>query len=172
MIKHDMKFINIIYPQGIQDHKAITNKVASLPWFIHKHDTGEKHATSIQVSTRREGKLTIHAYKGFQEPSKAAWRIILSWSPHKPKIKYHRAHVLQPRLHTYTQGDKEDRALDPKGLERTYLGIQYLVTWLRDALNLSSGLAWCKCQFKWKGFPALSESCLKGPTRDENIVLP
>jgi hypothetical protein len=24
------------------------NKVTSLPWFIHKHDIGAKHATSIQ----------------------------------------------------------------------------------------------------------------------------
>jgi hypothetical protein len=87
----------------------------------------------------------MHVYKGFQKPFKAVWRTILSWSLHGPKIKYHRAHVLQPRLHTYTQGDKEDRALDPKGLASTYLGIQYLVTQVSDALNLSSGLAWCKC---------------------------
>jgi hypothetical protein len=44
---------------GIQDHKAIMNMVASLPWFIHKHDIGTKHATRIQVSTRRKGKHTI-----------------------------------------------------------------------------------------------------------------
>jgi hypothetical protein len=62
--------------------------------------------------------------------------------------------------------------LDPKGLASTYLGIQYLVTWVRDALNLSSGLAWCKCWFEWKWFRALLESCLKGATREENRVLP
>jgi hypothetical protein len=32
------------------------HKVASLPWFIHKHDTGAKHATSIQVSEREKRK--------------------------------------------------------------------------------------------------------------------
>jgi hypothetical protein len=32
------------------------NKVASLPWFVHKHDTGAKHATSIQVSKREKRK--------------------------------------------------------------------------------------------------------------------
>jgi hypothetical protein len=77
MIKHDMKFINML-PQyhtkdskiGIQDHKAITNKVASLPWFIHKHDTRAKHATSIQVSTRRKGKLTIHGTRAFKSHPK------------------------------------------------------------------------------------------------------
>jgi hypothetical protein len=30
--------------------------VASLPWFIHKHDIGAKHATSIQVSKREKRK--------------------------------------------------------------------------------------------------------------------
>jgi hypothetical protein len=117
------------------------NKVASVPWFIHKLDIGAKHATSIQVSTRRKTKLTIHVYKGFQEPSKAVWRTIISSSPHGQKIKYHPAHVLQPCLHTYTQGDEKDRALDPKGLASTYLGIQYLVTRVNDALNLSCGSA-------------------------------
>jgi hypothetical protein len=53
----------------------------------------------------------------------------------------HPTHVLQPRLHTYTQGDEKDRALDPKGLASTYLGIQYLVTWVSGAHNLSCGLA-------------------------------
>jgi hypothetical protein len=48
-------------------------------------------------------------YKGFQELSKAVWRAILSWSPHAcAKIKYHPTPILQPRLHTYTQGDKKD----------------------------------------------------------------
>jgi hypothetical protein len=54
------------------------NKVDSLPWFIHKLYTRTKHATSIQVSTKRKGKLTIHVYKGFQEPSKRVWRTIIS----------------------------------------------------------------------------------------------
>jgi hypothetical protein len=48
----------------------------------------------------------------------------------------HPTHVLQPRLHTYTQGDQEDRALDPIGLASTYLGIQSLVTRVNDGLNL------------------------------------
>jgi hypothetical protein len=56
-------------------------------------------------------------------------------------IKYHPTDVLQLRLHTYTQGDKKDRVLDPKGLASTYLGIESLVTRLSDALNLSCGLA-------------------------------
>jgi hypothetical protein len=32
------------------------DKVASLQWFIHKHDTGAKQATSIQVSKREKRK--------------------------------------------------------------------------------------------------------------------
>jgi hypothetical protein len=63
---------------GIQDHKAIMNKVASLPWFIHNHDTRTRHTTSIQVSTKRKGKLTIHVYKVFQVPFETVWKTIFS----------------------------------------------------------------------------------------------
>jgi hypothetical protein len=149
MIKHDMKFINIILPQyhtknskiGIQDEKAIMNKVASLPWFIHKHDTRAKHATSIQVSTRRKRKTHYTCVQRLSRAIQSGVENHHFLIIHGLKIKYHQVHVLQPRLHTYTQGDEKDRVLDPKGLASTYMGIQYLVTRVSDALNLSCGLA-------------------------------
>jgi hypothetical protein len=46
-----------------------------------------------------------------------------------------------PRPRTYTRKDKETRVLDPEGLASMYLATQDLVIRLKEALDLSCGLA-------------------------------
>jgi hypothetical protein len=103
----------------------------------HKNKACNKY---IQVSTKgKENSLYMYTKAFTSHTKRCGEPSCLHW-----------AHVLQPHLHPYTQGDQEDGALDPKGLASTYLGIQSLVTRVNDGLNLSCGLAWCKCRFKWK----------------------
>jgi hypothetical protein len=129
-------------------------------------------ACNKYISEYKEKRKTHYTwYKGLQEPFKSVWRTILSWSLHGQKINYQRAHVLQLSLHTYTHGDEKDWVLNPRGLSSTYLGIQYLVTRVCDALNLSCEWAWCKCWLQWKGLRTPLEPCLKGATRGERRVL-
>jgi hypothetical protein len=72
---------------------------------------------------------------------------------------------------TYTWENKETRVLDPEGLASIYLGTQDLVTCLKEALNLSCGLAWYKCWFKWI-FETSLEAFLKRIAREEEWVVP
>ena len=75
-----------------------------------------------------------------------------------------------PRPHTYTWDDKETRVLDPEGLASMYLGTQDLDTEVNEALNLSCGLAWSKCRFRWDVFKTLLEPYLKGATQEDEQV--
>jgi hypothetical protein len=101
MIKHDMKFINIIYHNIIQKIARWVYKITKLLWTrclayhgLYTNMTQEQSMQQVYKWVKgRKGKLTIHVYKGFQEPFKAGWRTIISWSPHGQKIKYHQAHV-------------------------------------------------------------------------------
>jgi hypothetical protein len=167
--RHDTRLhgssTNIYYKASkidIQDHKAIMNKVASLPWFSHKY---------IQERTRGQENSLYMCTKAFKShPKRCGEPSCLDLLTGRDQA--HPTHVLQPRLHTCTQGDKKARALDSKGLASTYLGIKYLVTRVSGAHNLSCGLAWCKCRLEWKIFRAPLEPCLKEVTREESRVLP
>ena len=76
------------------------------------------------------------------------WRTIKSWSCKRPRAIKPMFSI--PRPHTYTWEDKQARVLDPEGLASMNLGTQDLKTRVKDALNLSCGLAWWKCRFKWE----------------------
>jgi hypothetical protein len=66
----------------------------------HKSKACNKH-----TSEYKEKRKTHYTwYKGFQEPSKAVWRTILSWSLHGQKINYQRSTcspTASPYLHTW-----------------------------------------------------------------------
>ena len=98
------------------------------------------------------------------------WRTIKSWSCKRPRAIKPMFSI--PRPHTYTWEDKQARVLDPEGLASMNLGTQDLKTRVKDALNLSCGLAWWKCRFKWEVFKAQLEPCLKIATQEEERVLP
>jgi hypothetical protein len=60
-----------------KDHTKLTLNACERAKSTKKPSGFQKH--------KREGKLTMHVYKGFQKPFKAVWRTILSWSLHGPR---------------------------------------------------------------------------------------